>query len=236
MDLEDNLGRPVAAAAKCPAGSCELCSLTASQFGSLLGLLAAFVLLLVGLLKKTQDGEGDSSVQFWVIFGLTALYYGFSEWTIETCNYQELRSLTWVAQAPFWLRPLRWFGSPKWLEWWIRVIIIVLFGITAAGVPEVIRFGLSQMHAQYAAMIVIYGVFLLWDLVLVEGGATKLAWSFFWPDFIGYCLMVGYYCLHHIWNTTAVVDLSLLAVLVGSEIRGAVAAHIRKLGARHELR
>jgi len=179
---------------------CGLLTFAASQLGAVCALIVGGVFYFLQILatetvtSKTVSGptaplSGPELVfrrQFWAILLITAIYYAVAEWLLEERDYHTLRKI-----------------KLSTLEFWMRVFLAVMFGVAAAGTPEPLRMGLSAIHSSFFVLALIYLVFLLWDVIVSEGGEVKLAWRVAILDAVGAVLTLACLWTHHVSPTFA---------------------------------
>lgn len=128
--------------------------------------------------------------QFLLLFGATTLYYLLSEWVLEELQFARLRDV----KSPTWW--IRWPTFSQ-LEFGIRVLVVILLGLSVA--PPTVwldALGLDRVCWGLFAMAAIYECFLLWDLIVLVGGARDLATALFFGDLAGGFLTLVYLWLH----------------------------------------
>lgn len=174
----------------CPAGQCELRTLSASQLGSLLAFIVGLVLYFVDAKTSLSGRDSDFFQHFVPIFTATVIYYFLAEWNIEETNVHDLRNLTWPGQPSRWPRPSS-------LEFVIRLAIVVLVALSIA-LPEAWIHALGfadQVDWGLVCMLAIYEMFLLWDAVVLLGNKPNVI-----ADFFGWDLACGILTLTCVWG------------------------------------
>jgi hypothetical protein len=180
---------------------CELPTFTAFQIGSICALILALVVYAVG--EFAYETTEPEAAQFWLAFLITAIYYTICEWRIEEQYFSNLRNLKWRDDSlrglwivSFWIAPLRAIPL-AFLEFVIRVAVVVLLAAAVTAIPRGSRMGITGVHAGYVVIIGVYLLFLLWDVLLVEGKQEELAHRFLVPDLIGFGLIAASFYFHH---------------------------------------
>lgn len=206
---------------------CGLLTLSASQLGAVVALVFGCMSYLFQLLGARPGNEGVGltgrdlasnsqermfTEQFWAILFLTALYYAVAEWALEEQDFGKLRTLAWPQRVPF---PLSRVRLPIF-EFWLRVGLAGIFGVAAAGIPEIFRTGLSSIHASFILLAIIYLLFLFWDLIVYEGGQKEhqeIVDRVVWYDFGGAILILLCLWTHHRWPDVATFLIMITACL-----------------------
>jgi hypothetical protein len=194
----------------CPAGRCELRTLSASQLGSLLGLIIGLVLYFLEAWRSVSGRDADFFQHFVPIFSATVIYYFLAEWSIEETNFHDLRNLEWPN------RIRTWFFKPSSLEFLIRLFVVVLVALSVA-LPErwVRSFGFTdQVDWGLSCMMAIYELFLVWDAVVLIGGKPEVIAHFFVYDLV--CGVLTLLCVwgHMRWQNLATASAFILCGLV----------------------
>jgi hypothetical protein len=143
-----------------------------------LGLVTGATFYLLSVLQagghpKIQTEDVTLRTQFWAILLLSALYYLVAEWVLEEKDYLSLRKLSWAG-----------------IEFWLRVGLAVMFGMALPGLPERLRFGMTDLHASFFFVSLIYLGFLSWDVIVAQCGATQLVKRVVALDFGGLVLIL----------------------------------------------
>ncbi len=189
----------------CPSGHCELCTLSASQLGSLLALIVGLILYFLQASTSLIGRDVDFFQHFVPIFAATVIYYFLAEWNIEETNFHDLRSLVWSGRFPSWLL------KPSKIEFLIRLSVVVLVALSIA-IPErwvrTLGFG-DQVDWGLACMLAIYELFLVWDALVLIGGKPKVI-----RDFFGFDLACGVLTLICVWGHMRMPHLATAAAFV----------------------
>ena len=129
---------------------CHLFSFTAFQVGSLSALVLGLIFYLFSHMPKDPK-----DLQFWALFVITAGTYTISEWLIEETDFDTLRKLDWPQKSPGWLArhsfgmiplltKLRNRLSLSWIEFFIRVLVVIFLAIAVTGIPDSWRESLAS--------------------------------------------------------------------------------------------
>jgi hypothetical protein len=146
---------------------CELQSLSASQIGAVVAALLSFVVL---LWQWHSRHHGDMAMEYWFLFSVTAVYYIINELAFEEKNVADLRKL-------------RFFLN--YLEFGIRVLIVV--GLALAAEPLIDSHDASSdIVTSLKILILIYGAFLLWDVIVFLGGQRQILKYLWIADALGF--------------------------------------------------
>jgi len=198
----------------CTSEGCGLLTLSASQLGAVVALILGAGLYLLNLIfwnqsvshVATAKAAGASRDElmftqlFWAILFITALYYAIAEWLLEERDYRRLRVLS---------KPL------AYVEFYLRVALAGMFGIAAAGIPEPLRFGLSDIHASFLVLASIYVGFLFWDMLVAFAGEVELPWRVARGDFFCGGLTLGALWLHQRAELATLIVLAAALVPFG---------------------
>src|SRR6266481_415901 len=157
--------------ADCPAcvrntqEACGIKTVTASQIGAVAALVVGGIFFALQVVFPSSPlpsqnsllpQEGGFADEFWVILCISAVYYAVAEWDAEECRYHELRLVQWPTFMKWnWLRTKPLAKLSYW-EFWIRVGLAATFGAAAAGVPEYLRFGMTEVHSSCLLLAWIY--------------------------------------------------------------------------------
>jgi len=195
----------------CEGGSnqCELRSLSAFQVGSLIILLAGIGLAVYQSLSPQADRDRYSLAQFWSLFGLTVLYYTVNEWFLEERHFFPLRQLHWGNK---WQRML------PHLEFWIRVLMVVVLGFTATVPGLLMRFGFKDIDAGFLCLLLLYNLFLVWDVIVATGGQVNLVWKFFGGDLLGAIISLAFFRWYDSHREVGGVLIIILVIVIGNQV------------------
>ena len=216
----------------CPANvtTCETRTITASQVGSLLGLLLTFVLFSIDVIQDYfADRSRNTGMGIFLLFFLvTTVYCLVSAWVIEEKHYSTLRLLDGNSN-----------GSRKLalIEFWIRVINVTILGFAIAP-PQILLRWLAVDRVTWGLLTLgaLYEMFLVWDCIVDNGatpGSRELAKSFASWDFGFGCGILAYLWFHSLgWNEAA----STCAAVVFGLTLGKCGAALRQCEFRQRLK
>jgi|GEM_PF-3597022 len=189
----------------CPSETCGLRTISASQLGTLFGLIAGATLYFVQLSFGSKAARADQHEdvilfeQFWIILLITALYYAIAEWVLEERDYIKLRQLRRAK-----------------LEFRVRVFLAIMFGVAVAGAPDILQFGLGPYHISFFLLAIIYLGFLYWDVIVAGDGAPELVRRVVVYDFIGMLLALACLWTHVLYpNVVAFLTFGAFALVMG---------------------
>ena len=186
---------------------CELRTFSASQIGSLLGLIVGIVIVIIHSLQTSSASSDLGALwQFWCLFLTTAVYYAIEEWILEERDFAKLRQL----RIDSW--PNARFLA--YLEFYVRVTIVVILGFTATIPGIMMDRGVRGIDAGLLCLVFIFNLFLFWDVVVCIGGQVDMIWRVFWGDLGGALLCLGYFYWHDRAPVIAVFFLIIFAVIV----------------------
>ena len=214
----------------CTAGSnqCELTSLSAFQVGSLIVILVGIALIFIESLRAPEGTDQYLIGQFWTLFGLTVLYYTVNEWFLEERHCLRLRQLAWHN---------RYHKALPQVEFWMRVSMTALLGFTAALHSLLKKIGVNDIDTGFFCLLLLYNLFLLWDVIVAIGGQVQLVWSFFWADLLGALISFGFYSSYVTHKAVAAVLASILLLLIAYQFfRLEWLEFVKRLWTRDKLR
>jgi hypothetical protein len=164
------------------------------------------IIIVHSLGASSESGDRAALWQFWCLFLSTAVYYAIEEWILEENDFMKLRQLR--------LRTMPDNSFLSYLEFYVRVMIVVILGF-AATIPGVLMDrGVRGIDAGLLCLVLIFNLFLFWDVLVCIGGQVDMIWRVFLGDLAGALLSLGYFYWHDRSPGVAVLLLILFAVIV----------------------
>jgi hypothetical protein len=238
---------PPARGPACPAcdahnanlAQCELKTLSASQVGSFGSLAITLVFLLHEILTPLNRRYDEFFMGLFItIFVLTLMYYFVSEWVLEERRFYDLRMLT-STRHPKLAKAL------PYIEFYLRVLNALVLGL-AASIPATISARLAEIGLDLdpigcglAFMVILYNLFLLWDMIVQEGGQPDVIKGYFFGDLVGAILTLicfWAYPQHPYWAAFSTAGLLILVTVETCLQRSDLANFFVRLCHRESLR